>query len=60
MIPKDQPSEKQPITLPLLQQKVRGVRRDLTSLQKDMKDFKIYIQDLFEDSKKRIEALKNQ
>jgi hypothetical protein len=52
------PKEQQPITLPLLQQKVRGVRKDLTSLQNDIKEFGIHIQELFEDSKKRLENVK--
>jgi hypothetical protein len=57
MIPKDQQSEQQPITLPLLQQKCRRVRNDLTNLRNDMSEFSIYIQQLFEDSKKQLETL---
>jgi hypothetical protein len=51
------PPEKQPITLSLLQQKVKVVRKDLSEIQREMNEFQTYIQEVFEDSKKTLEML---
>lgn len=49
--------EQQPITLPLLQQKVRRVSNNLQSLQKDMNDFTIHIEQVHQQSKILLEQL---
>jgi hypothetical protein len=51
------PKEQQPITLPLLQQKVKRVSNDLQTLHKDVNDFTLYINQLCQQSKTLLSEL---